>query len=140
MCMREEDMAKFSKSELSQSVIKAIHNCIERDASELKYSFDAQILYTIARMVSSKRMLCDQLIMNEAETRYALCDPMFSLVCQCFDFSLKLEETIRDNLIESSEDGKAKVWKMEDVSTKTSAASKRGRRSIGSAISPKKAK
>ena len=35
---------------------------------------------------------------NEAEVRYAICDPLMSMVCDCYSNTLKLEETVKNNL------------------------------------------
>ena len=40
---------------------------------------------------------------NEAEIRYAICNPLISMVYKCFGYSLKLEETVKDNLEEMEE-------------------------------------
>ena len=37
---------------------------------------------------------------NEAEIRYAVCAPLISMVCDCFNYALKLEETVKDTLEE----------------------------------------
>ena len=35
---------------------------------------------------------------NEAETRYSVCDPVISLLCDTFNFKVKLEESIKENI------------------------------------------
>ena len=138
MCMRQEDMDKshFFKSVPSLSVSSAIKECIESDVSDLKHTYDVQILNTMAKMLSCKQTLHDQSIMNEAEVRYEACLSMLTLVCQCFESSLRLVEPIRNNWLESSS-GEAMIWAFENVPIMPSAASKCEGHSIESAISPR---
>ena len=41
---------------------------------------------------------------NDDEVRYAICDPLISMLCDCHDYELKLEESISDTLEENDDD------------------------------------
>jgi hypothetical protein len=80
---------------------------------------------------------------NEAEVRYAVCDPIISMVCDIHTFSLKLEESIKENLDEDDDSNVSmddilydvsKLWgpmeSQDEVTTQIT-----GQRSIGSVMS-----
>ena len=57
----------------------------------------------MAEVFARMNLLESKLVRNEAEVRYAVCNPLISMVCECFGYSLKLEETVKENLEETEE-------------------------------------
>ena len=57
----------------------------------------------MAEVFERMNLLESKSVRNEAEVRYAVCNPLISMVCECFGYSLKLEETVKENLEETEE-------------------------------------
>lgn len=108
---------------------------------------DAAIYQTISTILARRqRLSCSP--STEAEVGYAICDPIMSHICDRYHYSLKIEESISDNMEEVEDEIEEAnilldircLWeKPEPVSQQSdSPPAKRKCVSIGSAISEKK--
>ena len=93
------DEAHFVRSSPPDNVTAAVRNRLKADLRRLERmdEYDGRIHQAISEILLNKKRLMS-LGRNEAEIRYAVCDPVISLVCDCFHYTLKLEESVRDNL------------------------------------------
>ena len=57
----------------------------------------------MAEVFARMNLLENKSVHNEAEISYAICNLLISTVCECFGYSLKVEETVKDNLEEGEE-------------------------------------
>ena len=93
------DKAHFVGSSPTSKITDAVRSCLISDLKRLEETeeHDGRIYKAISEILSNKKRL-EGLGRNEAEVRYAICDPLISMVCDCYSYTLKLEETVKNNL------------------------------------------
>ena len=108
------DKAHFVGSSPTSKITNAVRSCLIADLKRLEETeeHDGRIYKAISEILSNKKRL-ERLGRNEAEVRYAICDPLMSMVCDCYSYTLKLEETVKNNLemreVEDEEEEKAEL-------------------------------
>ena len=93
------DKAHFVGSSLTTKIADAVRSRLIADLKRLEETeeHDGRIYRAISEILSNKKRL-EGLGRNEAEVRYAICDPLISMVCDCYSYTLKLKETVKNNL------------------------------------------
>ena len=99
------DKAHFVASEPPTKVTRDIKLRLEADLKRVSATglYHGRIYKAMSEVLLNKNRLEKKSAKNEAEIRYAVCDPLISMVCDCFNYALKLEETVKDNLEEGEE-------------------------------------
>ena len=93
------DKAHFVGSSPTSEITNTVRSRLIADLQRLERTdeYDGRIYKAISEILSNKKRLVG-LGRNEAEVRYAICDPLMSMVCDCYSYTLKLEETVKNNL------------------------------------------
>ena len=93
------DKAHFVGSPPAPEITTTVRDYLNADLQRLETTdeHDGRIYKAISEILSNKKRLMS-LGRNEAEIRYAICDPLMSMVCDCYSYTLKLEETVKSNL------------------------------------------
>ena len=93
------DKAHFVGSSPTSEIITTVRSLLIADLQRLEATdeHDGRIYKAISEILSNKKRLVS-LGRNEAEIRYAICGPLMSMVCDCYSYTLKLEETVKNNL------------------------------------------
>lgn len=134
------DRAHFFQSQPPPKATTDIKNCLKADFQRLQSTteHDGRILAAMAEILGNKKRL-KLFGSNEVDIRNAVCSPIMSMVCDCYSYSLKLEESIREHLEgDELEDEKAAdeavlvdlkaIW---NTDTDTAAATEEGRQEEG---------
>ena len=100
------DKAHFVGSSPTSKITNAVRSCLKTGLKRLEET-EEHDGRAISEILSNKKRL-ERLGRNEAEVRYAICDPLMSMVCDCYSYTLKLEETVKKNL-EDEEEEKAEL-------------------------------
>ena len=93
------DRAHFVQSPPPLKVTTDIKHCLMADLQHLESTgeHDGRIFAAMSEIIVNKKRL-KSLGSNEADIRYAMCNPIMSMVCDCYNYTLKLEESIKENL------------------------------------------
>ena len=66
--------------------------------------YHARVLEASAEFLKCKARLLKGSAENESETRYCICNPIVSMMCDAFKYVLKLEETVRESRSQEEEE------------------------------------
>lgn len=90
--------AHFVSSKLPSHVTSTLREKLKADLSSLPViEHTANIYATVANILRNAKRLVE-LGRNETEVRYAICDPVVNMVCDCFKYTLRLEESVKNNV------------------------------------------
>ena len=147
--------AHFVASRPPPNVVEVIKTRLRTDLKRVSATqlYHGNSLKAVAEVFDKKNVLENKSVQNEAAIRYAICNPLITMVCACFSYSLKLEETIKESLEEGEVDETEAVlvdlrtlWPPTQLEVETESLSPTstsaqetdlgsGRRSIGGAMS-----
>ena len=124
--------AHFARSSLPSDVTATIRERLKADLQDFTATdeHDGRIYKALSEILVNKTRLV-RLGWTEAAIRYAMCDPLMSMVCDCYKFTLKLEESVKEEEGEEAEDESAEavlvdlrvLWQDEDPLQQQSAGS-----------------
>lgn len=95
MHTRKCDVSKahFVASPPLSKVVIDINHCLETDLNHVSATrmYYADILKAVAEVFARTNLLENKSVHNGAKISYAICNPLISMVCECFSYSLKLK-------------------------------------------------
>lgn len=116
MCTTRITEGHFFMSELNKEDEKKILEAIQEDCKEFETLIQdlhlGRILDTQSEVFKNLSRLHKKRLTNEAEVRYCICNPIMDMVCDTFDYKLKLEVTVKDYEIEEDSDDDPDVLTM----------------------------
>ena len=91
------DKAHFVRSALSASVARSVRKQLLADFNRFTTAdtHDANIYLAVSHILRNRTRL-RSMGRNETEVRYVICDPVMNMVCDCFNYTLKMEESVKD--------------------------------------------
>ena len=94
----------FFRSSVPIDIVKAVRMKLQADFNDLSHVHNARIFAAMSEVLNCQQRLKDQHITNKAEARYAMCTPIMSMVCDIYQYKIKLEESVKQNLELGDED------------------------------------